>query len=122
VRNLNPYAWVLSHGELTFSTNLSARFQQAGMAKAIREADGKGLLFKYFRTLLESEGLGRDLVLSCKTATVTADTDFSKLVTEYPWLGTEVGLHHNAQLRSCLHTQLGERGRVSTITSLKTLI
>ena len=61
------------------------------MAKAIREADGKALLFKYFRTLLESEGLGKDLVLACKTATVTADTDFSKLVAEYPWLDTEVG-------------------------------
>ena len=58
------------------------------MAKAIREADGKALLFEYFRT----QGLGKDLVAPFKCATVTADVDVSKLVEDHPWLGREVHL------------------------------
>lgn len=63
-------------------------FKYKEMAKAIREADGKALLFKYFRT----QGLGKDLVAPFKCATVTADVDVSKLVEDHPWLGREVHL------------------------------
>ena len=63
-------------------------FYDKEMAKAIREADGKALLFNYFRT----QGLGKDLVAPFKCATVTADVDVSKLVENHPWLGREVHL------------------------------
>lgn len=58
------------------------------MAKAIREADGKALLFKYFRT----QGLWKDLVAPFKCATVTPNVDVNKLVEDHPWLGREVHL------------------------------
>ena len=62
------------------------------MAKAIREADGKAILAKYFSVLrADSEsGVGKTLQFPLKSATVRPDTDFSKLVKEHPWLETEV--------------------------------
>ena len=60
------------------------------MAKAIREADGKTLLAQYFEVLRTQYGLGRDVRLPVKSATVTPDTDFAKLVKGHPWLETEV--------------------------------
>lgn len=62
------------------------------MAKAVREADGKALLSKYFNVLrADSESnVGRALQFPLKSATVRPDTDFSKLVKEHPWLETEV--------------------------------
>ena len=62
------------------------------MAKAIREADGKAILAKYFSVLrAESESdVGKTLQFPMNSATVRPDTDFSKLVKEHPWLETEV--------------------------------
>ncbi len=61
------------------------------MAKAIREADGKALLFKCFETLVSSDGLGRDLDLPFKAASEDPDTNVSELLKEKSWLQSEVG-------------------------------
>ena len=62
------------------------------MAKAIREADGKAVLAKYFDVLrADSESnVGKSLQFPIMSATVRPDTDFSKLVKEHPWLETQV--------------------------------
>ena len=63
------------------------------MAKAVREADGKAILARYFDVLraeTENGAIGKALQFPLKSATVRPDTDFSKLVKEQPWLKTEV--------------------------------
>ena len=63
------------------------------MAKAIREAEGKAILAKYFNVLradADECAVGKTLQFPLKSATVRTDTDFSKLVKEHPWLETEV--------------------------------
>ena len=60
------------------------------MAKAIREAFGKGTLVKYLHVLTSENGCGKDLSFPVQTATVTEQTDFDKLAQENPWLETQV--------------------------------
>lgn len=79
------------------------------MAKAIREADGKALLFQYFRT----QGLWKDLVAPFKCATVTPDVDVNKLVEDHPWLGREVHLRDVFVMIVAHHTSA--KGRSSSL-------
>ncbi len=60
------------------------------MAKAIREVTGKDLLTRYLGALSSQNEKGLALSFPSKAATVTADTDFAKLVKDHPWLETEV--------------------------------
>ena len=60
------------------------------MAKAIREADGKAILTKYVKTLASENGVGKNLVLPFKSATVKPKTEFETLVKDHPWLESEV--------------------------------
>ena len=60
------------------------------MAKAILEADGKALLFKYFRKLAEDGGMGKDLELPFKAATINPDTNIQELAKLQPWMESEV--------------------------------
>ena len=62
------------------------------MAKAIREADGKKLLCRYFKSLSADEAwaIGRGLEVPCTAVTVRPDTDFADLAQRNPWLLEEV--------------------------------
>ena len=63
------------------------------MAKAIREADGKGLLARQLQILASENGVGESLqLLPFKSATVHPKTDFDALVQDNPWLSTEVSV------------------------------
>ena len=64
------------------------------MAKAIREAYGKGILSRYLQVLTSSSenGPSKALAFPVQTATVTPSTEFRQLAKEHPWLETEVGL------------------------------
>ena len=52
-------------------------------AKAIREVTGKALLNRL---------LSPGVAIPARFATVTTDTNWDKLVSDNPWLQTEVGL------------------------------
>ena len=65
--------------------------QAKKMAKAVREAYGKGLLARHLQAIASSkDGASRELAFPAQTATVTAETDFKQLAKEKPWLETEV--------------------------------
>lgn len=61
------------------------------MAKAIREAYGKGVLSGYLWALISEDASGgKELSFPVQTATVTPKTDFGQLAKENPWLETKV--------------------------------
>ena len=62
------------------------------MAKAIREFCGKKLLRKYMEGLKSENGVvtGTEIRIPFMSAPVNEATDFDLLVTDYPWLKTEV--------------------------------
>ncbi len=61
------------------------------MAKAIREAFGKGVLSRQLQALTSENGVGKGLTFPVQNATVTPETDFGQLAKDNPWLATEVG-------------------------------
>ena len=71
------------------------------MAKAIREADGKALLSKYFKKLTADNGVGKGLVLPFKSATVRLNTELSALVKDHLWLETEVTHFYGGNGKHC---------------------
>ena len=70
-------------------------------AKPIREAEGKALLARYMGVLKSETGVGKNLQLPVKTATIKPDTDFARIPKEHPWLETEV--MYKMQLKTVCH-------------------
>lgn len=62
------------------------------MAKAVREVDGKRLLFSYFETVDTDTDLAKYLSLPFKAASVGPDTDVCELLKEQQWLQSEVSV------------------------------
>lgn len=67
-------------------------WRHGAMAKAIREAEGKLLLGRYFEVLARDNAgaLGRGLDLPCRAVTLQPDTDLSELAKNHAWLQSEV--------------------------------
>ena len=60
------------------------------MAKAVREAFGKGMLATSLRNLASESSSAKDLSFPVKSVVVTPKTDFVGLARANPWLETEV--------------------------------